>query len=179
LFAVPSSSMTRRQRRVDRSASRPITASAISVSTWSTACSTPLPPYRSPPSRSSVASNCPVAPRRGRSPARTLHCRGRTPPQRSVAARVEISRPEKCSMPAHVPRPCSQNDLMRPKWLKEKCSKSTPRRGDQNRLDASGSGADGGVALDIVDLFKASAARTNVALELLEPCSELLRPRGA
>src|SRR3954452_3001111 len=60
LFGVPSSSMRVRSSPAWSVASWPATASAISPLTFPTACVTPLPPYGSPPSRSSVASNSPV-----------------------------------------------------------------------------------------------------------------------
>ena len=57
---VPSSSIIARSTASWSAASRPCTASASSPLTLATACATPLPPQRSPPSRSSTASNSPV-----------------------------------------------------------------------------------------------------------------------
>src|SRR5215210_1040332 len=60
LLGVPSSSIIARSRPAWSSASSPATAAAISPLTFATARPTPLPPHRSPPSRSSTASNSPV-----------------------------------------------------------------------------------------------------------------------
>src|SRR3954453_2391885 len=60
LFGVPSRSTSPRSSPSWSVASRPITVSAISPLTFSTAFVTPLPPNAEPPSRSSVASNSPV-----------------------------------------------------------------------------------------------------------------------
>src|SRR5438105_9752989 len=58
--SVPSSSISRASMSRCDSAGMPVTASAISPLTLATAVSTPLPPKRSPPSRSSRASWAPV-----------------------------------------------------------------------------------------------------------------------
>src|SRR4051812_1367826 len=60
LLGVPSRSMSARSSASCSVACRPVTADAISPLTLPTAFVTPLPPYASPPSRSSVASNSPV-----------------------------------------------------------------------------------------------------------------------
>src|SRR3954463_5017579 len=60
LFGVPSSSIIARSRADWSVASRPCSASASSPLTLETALETPLPFQRSPPSRSSTASNSPV-----------------------------------------------------------------------------------------------------------------------
>ena len=60
LLSVPSRSMRAKSTPRWSSASRPSSAWAISPLTLATAVVTPLPPKRSPPSRSSAASNWPV-----------------------------------------------------------------------------------------------------------------------
>src|SRR3954447_19753425 len=60
LFGVPSRSSISWSTRRWSPASRPTTRCAICDSTACTACWVPLPPYRSPPSRSSTASKAPV-----------------------------------------------------------------------------------------------------------------------
>src|SRR5581483_5453828 len=60
LFGVPSRSISRRSSASWSSASIPRTASRISPFAFATAFATPLPPYGSPPSRSSTASCTPV-----------------------------------------------------------------------------------------------------------------------
>ena len=61
LLSVPSRSISVWSMNACSSASRPMIASQISVLTFSTAWSTPLPRYRcGSPSRSSIASRCPV-----------------------------------------------------------------------------------------------------------------------
>ena len=81
------------------SASSPQTASAISPLTLATACRTPLPEKRSPPSRSSTASRMPVEAPEG------AMARPRAPESRSTSASTvglpresRTSRPITCSM---------------------------------------------------------------------------------
>ncbi len=60
LLGVPSSSSMRWSTSRCSDASKPTSSGPIPSRTAFTALSTPLPPYRLPPSRSSIASNAPV-----------------------------------------------------------------------------------------------------------------------